>query len=130
MKCNSIKQNVNKVCIGNLNKKIKIQTSSIAPNNSPNSLATASFETVATVWAMLKTSPNRSFIDGVNVANGLNTDFFIRYTSSIDFDKQLWIEWNNTRFKIINPDNIDKEDNFIRLRCVEKGDKTILANAR
>jgi len=130
MKCDSIKKNVNKVCIGDLDKRIKIQTSSIAPNNSPNSVATTAFVTIATVWAMIKTSTNRDFIDGVQVENGSNTDFYIRYTSSIDFEKQLWIEYNNNKFKINSVDNIDKDDLFVRLRSTEKGDKTILANLR
>ena len=79
---------------------------------------------------MIKTSANVQFIDGVNVQNGLNTDFFIRYTSSIDFEKQLWVEYDSNRFKITNIENIDKQDKIIRLRSTEKGDKDILANAR
>ncbi len=130
MSCNSIKKNTNKVCIADLDKRIKIQTSSIAPNNSPNTLATTAFVTIADVWAMIKTTPNRQFIDGVNIENGLNTDFYIRYTSSINFEKQLWIEYKNNLYKITNIDNIDKDDLFIRLRCRETGNKTILANNR
>lgn len=130
MSCNSIKKNINKVCTGDLDKRIIIQTTSITPNNSPDSVATTGFATVATVWAMIKTTPNRQFIDGVNVENGLNTDFYIRYNSSINFEQQLWVEYNDNRFKIVNVDNIDKEDKIIRLRSIEKGDKTILANAR
>ena len=130
MKCTSIKKNVNKVCIGDLDKRIIIQTSSIAPNNSPNSVATTAFLTVVTVWAMIKTTPNTSFIDGVNVQNGVNTDFYIRFTSSIDIEKQLWIEYAGNRFKVTNIENIDKESKFLRFRASEKGDKTILANQR
>lgn len=130
MACTSIKPNVNKVCTGDLNKRIQIQTSYIAANNSPNAVSTANFVTVLTAWAMIKTSSNVKFIDGVNVENGINTDFFIRYTTSIDFEKQLWIEFDSNRFKITNIDNIDKQNKFIRLRSVEKGLKTILANAR
>ena len=130
MICNSIKKNTNKVCTSDLDKRIIIQTSSIAPNNSPNSVATTAFATVVTVWAMIKTNANRDFIDGVNIQNGLNTDFFIRYTASIDFEKQLWIEYDSNRFKITNIDNIDKEDKIIRLRSTEKGASSILVNAR
>ena len=130
MTCNSIKKNKNKVCTGDLDKRIIIQTSSIAPNNSPDSVATTAFATLATVWAMIKTNANRDFIDGVNVQNGLNTDFFIRYNSTIDFEQQLWIEYNDNRCKITNIDNIDKDDKIVRLRSTEKGDKTILVNAR
>jgi SPP1 family predicted phage head-tail adaptor len=130
MKCQSIKKNINKVCIADFNHKIIIQTTSISPNNSPNSLSSVGFSTVATVWAMIKTNTAREFIDGVNIENGLNTDFYIRYNSTVPLEKQLWIEYNNTLFKITNVDNIDKANKIIRLRSIEKGDKSINANKR
>lgn len=130
MKCQSIKKNINKVCIGDFDKKIKILTTSITPNNSPNSLSSVGFTTIATIWAMIKTNTTRQFIDGVNIENGLNTDFYIRYNSSIPLNKQLWVEYNNNLYKITNTDNIDKDDKIIRLRSIEKGDKTINANKR
>ena len=130
MKCQSIKKNINKVCIGDFDKKIKILTTSITPNNSPNSLSSVGFTTIATIWAMIKTNTIRQFIDGVNIENGLNTDFYIRYNSSIPLNKQLWVEYDNNLYKITNTDNIDKDDKIIRLRSIEKGDKTINANKR
>lgn len=130
MKCQSIKPNINKVCLSDFKDRIKIQTSSIIPNNAPNSLSSVGFTTIATVWAMVKTNTVRDFIDGVNVEIGINTDFYIRYNSSIPLDKQLWIEFKNNLYKITNTDNIDKQDKIIRLRSVEKGDKTINANKR
>lgn len=130
MKCQSIKKNVNKICIGDFKERIKIQTTSIAPNNAPNGLSSVAFATVAEVWAMIKTNPSREFVDGVNIDNGLNTDFYIRFNSSIPLDKQLWIEYKNNLYKITNTDNIDKMDNIVRLRSTEKGDKTINANKR
>ena len=130
MICRSFKKNINKVCVGDLDKRVKIQTSSISPINSPNSVSTTAFSTILTVWAMIKTNANSRYIDGVNIENVLNTDFFIRYTSSIDFEQQLWIEFNNNRFKITSIENIDKDNKFIRLRTSEKGTKTILVNQR
>jgi SPP1 family predicted phage head-tail adaptor len=130
MRCQAIKKNLKKVCISDFDKRIKIQTTSITANNSPNSLAAVGFVTIATVWAMIKTNTSREFIDGVNIENGLNTDFYIRYNSTIPLNKQLWIEYNNNLYKITNIDNIDKDDKTIRLRAKEKGDKTINANKR
>lgn len=130
MKCQSIKKNIKKVCISDFDKRIKIQTSSITPNNSPNSVSSVGFTTIATVWAMIKTNTAREFIDGVNIESGINTDFYIRYNSSIPLDKQLWVEYDNNLYKITNLDNIDKDDKTIRLRSIEKGDKTINANKR
>lgn len=130
MKCQSIKRNINKVCAGEFKDRIKIQTTSIAPNNSPNALSSVGFTTVATMWALVKTNPAREFIDGVNIENGLNTDFYIRYNSAIPLDKQLWVEYKDVLFKITNTNNIDKMDNIVRLRSTEKGDKNINANKR
>jgi len=130
MICTSIKKNINKVCIGDRDKRIKIQTSSIAPNNSPDGLATTAFVTISTVWAMVKTTANRDFIDGVNVENGLNTDFFVMYDSTISYEQQLWVEYNSNRFKVTNIDNIDKDNKIVRLRSTEKGIKTTLVNSR
>lgn len=130
MKCRSIKKNINKICIGDFNHRIKIQTTSIIANNAPNSLSTVAFTTIAEVWAMIKTNTAREFIDGVNIENGLNTDFYIRYTSSISLSQQLWIEYDGNLYKITNVDNIDKDNKIIRLRAIEKGDKTINANKR
>lgn len=79
---------------------------------------------------MIKTNTAREFIDGVNIENGLNTDFYIRYTSSISLSQQLWIEYDGNLYKITNVDNIDKDNKIIRLRAIEKGDKTINANKR
>jgi len=130
MKCQSIRRNINKVCIGDFNERIKIQTTSIAPNNSPSGLSSVAFTTIAEVWAMIKTNAAREFIDGVNVENGLNTDFYIRFNSSVPLNKQLWIEYAGALYKITNTDNIDKSNKIVRLRSQEKGDKTINANKR
>lgn len=131
MNCEAIKKNNKKICIADFDKRIKIQTSSIKGSNNPNSSATIGFTTLVTVWAMVKTNSNYSFIDGVNTQDGINTDFYIRYSSSVPLDKQLWVEYNNNKFKITNtPENIDKDNQIIRLRSTEKGVKTVAANTR
>ncbi len=128
--CPSIKKSVNRVCSADLDKRIAVQTTGIAANNTPNGKATTSFTTVATVWAMIITKPITKFIDGVNVEGGITNDFFIRWTSAINFEVQLWVEFNNSRFKIDSVENIDKEKKFVRLRSIERGAKTIEANQR
>jgi len=130
MKCQSIKKNTKKICTGDFDKRIKILTTAIIPNNAPDGLPTVGFTTIVTVWAMVKTNTAGEFIDGVNIEKGINTDFYVRYSSSIPLDKQLWIEYQNIYYKIINTDNIDIDDKVIRLRGIEKGDKTINANQR
>lgn len=129
MSCKSIKPNVNKVCTADLNNRIKIQYRSIAPVNSPDSNLAVSFTDVISCWAMIKTGASSNWIDGVNAGQAINTDFFIRWTASVDFTREIWVLFDDVRFKIFNIDNIDKQENIIRLRSVEKGSKDINANA-
>jgi head-tail adaptor len=129
--CNSIQSNVSKICAADFNKRIKVQTSSISGSNEPNGKAVIGFVTVATVWAKIKTvSSVRSSVSGVGVQNVISTDFYIRYNSAIDLGNPLWVEYDNKRFKIITPENIDKDNVTILLRSQELGDKTIPANER
>lgn len=127
---NSIKPSLNKVFLSDFNKRIKIQTSFIKANNAPNTKATASFETIAQAWALIKTNTNNQFINGVNIVSGLNIDFYIKHQSKIDYEKQLWVEFKDNLFKITQIDNIDKDNNIVRLRASETGNKNILANQR
>jgi SPP1 family predicted phage head-tail adaptor len=130
MKCATIKRVKNKICASDFNKKILIQTSQKLSNNAPDSINTTTFTTIATVWAMIKTSAINEFINGVNISNGVNTDFYIRYTSTIDFKQQLFVEYKSKLYSIQPVENIDEQDSIIRLRASERGDKTINANKR
>ena len=96
--CGKITTGKNSVCIGDLDQKIKIQTTTTTGN--------------------------------VNTADGITTDFYIRYTADIDSTIQLWIEWRDIKFKVISSNNMDKQYDFIHLRAVEHGDKNVNANLR
>jgi SPP1 family predicted phage head-tail adaptor len=130
MACRSIKPNINKVCIADLKKKIKIQYTLSVPNNDPNSNAMASFKDIKSVWSMIKTRSTAEFVQGTNVETSITTEFYIRHDSSIDFKQRLWIEYNGSRYEIVNYENIDEEDKFIKLTATERGVKTINANQR
>lgn len=130
MTCEAIKPSKSRVCIGDLNRKIKIQFTSSKGNNAPNANASTAFKDVTGVWAMIITKPLSEFVNGVNIANGISTDFYIRYTSAIDFSKQIWVEFEDVRYKITDIENINKESRFVRLRASERGDKSLGANQR
>lgn len=128
--CQTIKKNISKICTADFDKRIAIKTSSITGSSSPNVQSSIGFSTVATVWAMIKTTANNEFINGVNVQNGVNTDFYIRYNSTIDITKQLYIEYNSNLFRITSTEDIGKDQDIIRLRATEKGLAATGANQR
>jgi SPP1 family predicted phage head-tail adaptor len=128
--CKKITTGKNSVCIGDLDQKIKIQTTTTTGNNSPGTYSTIEFQDIVAMWALIKTTKVNRFIDNVNTADGITTDFYIRYTADIDLTIQLWIEWRDIKFKVISSNNMDKQYDFIHLRAVEHGDKNVNANLR
>lgn len=130
MVCSTIKPNINKICEANFNRKIKIQFTSSAANNSPDVNAGTTFKDLKTVWAMIKTKVTGQFIDNINTERSSTIDFYIRWTASIDFEKEIWVEYNSKRYKIETIDNIDEQNKTVKLSAIERGKKSIQANQR
>ncbi len=133
MACKKITGNPYKVCIGDLRNRIEIQYAISKPNNSPNGKATSKFVTLLKTWAMVKTrvSVNSSqFFDQVNIAGGEDTNFFIRFTSLINFQRDLWVLFNGNRLHVLSVENIDGRSETIRLGCTTRGDSKIKGNQR
>jgi len=128
MKCQSIKNNVKKICTADFNKKIVIQRYTSGGSSNPNADAILTYQTIATVFAMLKTNATGDFVNNVNVGNSITIDFYIRHNSAIDISQQLFVLLDNIRYKIELVDDIDKDNKIIRLRAKELGLSTLKAN--
>jgi len=128
MKCQSIKNNVKKICTADFNKKIVIQKYVTIASSNPDIDVSLGYETIATVFAMVKTSATGDFVNNVNVSNSITIDFYIRYNSAINIAQQLFILLNNIRYKIELVDDIDKANKITRLRAKELGLSTLQAN--
>jgi SPP1 family predicted phage head-tail adaptor len=124
MICSStIKFNKPKICSKDLRHRILIQYREIAATNNLDTDPEPTFTEVGNYWAGIKTSPSRNAFNDVNQGAAITTDFYIRYTTSIDFLKNIWIEFNGRRFEVINADNINEYEEYILLRAVDKGKK-------
>jgi len=130
MACNTIKNNKTKVCTGDRDQKIIVQTTTTTDNNSPGTYQDIAFQDLATMWAMVKTSPNNRYIDNVNTSGVTTTDFYFPYTADIDYTIKLWVDWRGIKFKVLSTENIAKQFRTIRLRASETGDSTYEANLR
>ena len=116
-------------CPNNFDTKITFQTKRIAGNNNPNTSATVAFTDLTSVWAMVKSTPTMQWVDGVQTANTINTDFYVRYDSALDNDNKMWIELYGDKYRIVSVDpNIDNAFELMRFRCVKQGDENINAN--
>jgi SPP1 family predicted phage head-tail adaptor len=128
MKCQSIRKNIKKICTADFDKKIVIQKYGSVGNSSPDADITFNYITFATVFAMIKTNATGNFVNNVNVGTSITIDFYIRFNSLIDINQQLFVLFDNKRYKIELVDDIDKDNKIIRLRAKELGLSTLQAN--
>ena len=128
MKCQSIRKNIKKICTADFDKKIVIQKYGSVGNSSPNADITFNYITLAIVFAMVKTNATGDFVNNVNVGTSITIDFYIRFNSLIDINQQLFVLFDNKRYKIELVDDIDKDNKIIRLRAKELGLSTLQAN--
>ncbi len=126
MSCEKIDLKNKKICIGDLNKKIDIELMTITP------LATADFtETfvdIATVWAGIQTIKGVEIFDGTNVLGVATHNFYIKYRAGIERDN--FIDYNSKRYRVLDIENQNENNEFLILRCEERGDKTTEVNWR
>ena len=128
MKCQSIRKNIKKICTNDFDKKIVIQKYGSVGNSSPDADITFNYITLATVFAMVKTNATGDFVNNVNVGTSITIDFYTRFNSLIDINQQLFVLFDNKRYKIELVDDIDKDNKIIRLRAKELGLSTLQAN--
>lgn len=128
MKCQSIRKNIKKICTNDFDKKIVIQKYGSVGNSSPDADITFNYITLATVFAMVKTNATGDFVNNVNVGTSITIDFYTRFNSLVDINQQLFVLFDNKRYKIELVDDIDKDNKIIRLRAKELGLSTLQAN--
>lgn len=123
MSCKTrIKFKKSKICTGDLNKKILLQFPFSSGTNSLNSNSERGFKNIGTFWAAIQTFTTRNMVDGVNLGEGITTDFYIRYSNIIDLNKEIWIEYDCRRFKIDSITNLNEDNRILRFRAIERGE--------
>lgn len=131
MSCYRIQSSNYKLCASDLKNKIKIQYPSSTVSNAPGVNGLSTFTDVVEVWSKVVTSVGQELsVDQVNTSSSSNIDFYIRYTSSVDLDRELWVLYDSKRYKIISPENIDEKNKTIRLGAILRGQSTVEANQR
>ena len=112
-----------KLCIGQLDKLIEIQSRHIkAPlNTTPTDVdADELFTNRVHVWANIKTSVGEAIYDGVNIEQALTHIFTFAYLG-FEVTSADWVIFNSKRYKILSADNINEDNIYVSLRCVERG---------
>ncbi len=126
MGCRAVKLKSRRVCIGNLNKRIKIQTRALTSNNTGSIETIETFTDVVEVWAAIETTRGSQLWDGVEVSNPFTHKIYIRYRDDIDYEK--WVEYEDEKYDIVDVENLEQKNEWLLLMCTRKGDNTKEAN--
>jgi len=117
--CEKVKIRNRKVCAGDMDKLIMLQTRNIAgDSNSVDFLL--NFTNQGEVWAAVQTAASgESIFDEVGTETIITHRFYINFIP--DFTEEIWIEFKGKRYDIVNVENLDERDEFLKLSCVVRG---------
>lgn len=81
------------------------------------------------VWAMILTRPNgTTFFDTVtNVEVSVDIEIYTRFLEGIS--AQTWILFEDTRYRILHTEDLEKRHEWLKLTCNERGSKDNAVNA-
>lgn len=114
----TLKRKHRQLCIGDLNKRIKIQNRNIRVPDFEKADFDERFSGPLEVWAKFETVSGQTvFI--------VNQDFSFTHLISIRFNSTVssesWIEFENSRFNILTVQDLEERHEWMILKCVEKG---------
>lgn len=124
--CVKIRTKHRKPCIGEMRWRIDIYNPTITPPNLTDEVDyTVTIEPEATVWATVKTLPNVSFFDDMNVEQVVSHEFIIRYREGISREKNIrYPSGTGQYYNIVYSENLENRNEFILMRCNLKGSET------
>jgi len=121
MKCENVIIKRRRLCLGDLNKKIKLlKRKIVSPDNIDEYDYQQDFIETIEVWASIQTISGKDMFDGSELIGTATHIFYLKY---IDIDSNDWmIEYKNKFYRIYLVDNMDENDEFLKLYCSVRGD--------
>jgi len=113
--------------IGQLSSVISIHDRNIVPPISTMTDFTESFNNTLDVWAMIKSTGGKIFFDGVGTDVAISHEIYVRYDPTITTES--WIELEDKMLlDIMNVENLDERNEYMKLLCRERGLSTLGAS--
>ena len=124
-KCIKLQRKHRKVCIGDLDTEIVLQDRAItAPTTTVDFSET--FTENATVWARVETKRGKTVFDQSNVERDISHEFSIRYITGVT--AATWVLHNGKRLDIVDLEDLEERNEWLILRCAERGVTTKAVN--
>lgn len=117
--CVKINGRKRRICAGDLIHRIGIFDRELLGNVEKKLAYDTSFVGGESVSALILTRGGSQIIDGVSVTVRATHDFYIRYRA--DLDSQKWIIYNGVIYDIMEIENLEERNEFLRISCIKKG---------
>jgi SPP1 family predicted phage head-tail adaptor len=109
------------VCLGDLDKRIKLHSRAIQPPQFQSLDLTERFEQTKEVWAKVITVTGKTIFAGINLDVALTHEIDIRYRD--DVSSETWVEFEGNLLDIVATEDLEERHEFLRLACTARGDK-------
>lgn len=125
-KCQRVRVNKRKICIGDLTKAITLEARAIQAPGQNSVDYTEQFNPIINTKAAVKTVRGETIFDGSNTERVVTHKFWIRFRSNITFE--TWIEMDNIKFDVLDVENLDERNEWLAIRASKRGIDTLAAN--
>jgi len=120
-RCIKLKRRKRQVCLGDLSTLITLQDRAITPPESGVDASETFTDACPDVWAKLETGRGQTIFDDTDTEQDVTHVFTIRFIKGIT--SETWVKFNNQRFDILNVEDLEERNEWLILRCTNRGTK-------
>ena len=113
-----------RICIGDLSKKVTLQTRTLGAIAPGSAEPVETFATIKNTWAAIETVEGTKRFAGVAIDDRTTHIFWIRYSAALTIpeDGNHFMLYGSRRFRVLRV-TIDMEnDKYFVVQCTERGD--------
>jgi len=124
--CSYKKRKNRKICIGDLDTEITIDSRDITPPSGYSVDFVETFTGTVVAWALIETVSGKSIFDSTNIERTLTHNIYIRFITGLTAEN--WIVLKGQRVDIIEVEDYENRSEFMVLKCNDRGDISNPAN--
>jgi len=118
-KCQFLRRKHRKVCIGDRDTLITLQSRDIVAPVFGDVDFEEDFQDISEVWAKVETQTGEEIFDGVDTAFNVTHIFTIEFDPSIT--TETWVELDDRKLDIIATENFEERNESLALFCTLRG---------
>ena len=117
-----------KICVGDMRDRISLQTRAITEPAFSTTNFTETFAGADKTWAKVVTIAGKTVFDGVNQDVALSHEVTIRFDSGVTAETWVLLA-NGSRLDVIVTEDLEERNEYLLLKCRERGTKDKAATA-